>query len=165
MAEISSVKVGKDGTVTRDGDVVGSVYKTQIGTSMHSLISGQPGPVRWVAVGTDGKKLSDDLRTKREAVTLVDRVSRPMVVTVELGTDWGGNPIWLGDVTIQGHSFGVSRYPSEGHWFVYYQQNPGAVAPSLCTSPGSRPAAAIVRDDVVAALDAAKKAVVDGSEK
>lgn len=143
-------KVTREGVVTVNGKTVGSVERTRKDTSIYATIGNFDGPVKWIPKDIDGKPISDPRDTRRDAVRMVAAHAEPLTVEVTRKKD-----LWHAEVRVQGSSLGATRHDAESHWFVHFVWAAGAIIPSLSTLPGTRPARAIVRQDVIDMLNEA----------
>ena len=150
MAETTTagVKVSRDGTVTREGVVIGSVekvirdglYETQFGASY-----GSNTPV-WFPVTTDGKRLSKyGFNTRREAVSRLDGHTAPMTVShvkrenhYLSGFNNESRPFVSASIRFKGYWFSVSRYATESDWIVDAYSTPDSIMPVFSHGSGAR---------------------------
>ncbi len=137
-----AIKVGKDGTVTRDGDPIGKVERI-VPDGLHvrgMSVSFSDKPL-WQAYNAGGEKLGYEEATRKRAVSRVLKDAEPVRASdfkTERGLSRSGAECITGWVTWKGYSFGVSRYPSEGYWVVDFLSTPGSMMPQFSNGTGSR---------------------------
>lgn len=159
--------VKRDGAVVVDGKTIGRVEKEMrqglFATALGVGYSGAGTPY-WVPFDADGNKLHDGYDTRKRAVSRVESAAQPLKAEkFERKNYWpllgGGDPrpYVSGWVSMQGHSFGVSRYADEAHWVVDCYFPAGSIMPSWSNGDGSRVTSAHVLkgDAAEAATDAA----------
>lgn len=143
---MSDVKVAKDGTVTRDGDVIGKVVK-EVPDGLH--IRGQGGGLHvsfsqkplWFAHDKDGTRISEDgCDTRKAAVQAVANHAEPLTVSdVRLERELGGDRAFIhASVSWQGNHTSVSRYPHERGWVIDMLIVAGSFFPAFSNGSGTR---------------------------
>ena len=111
-------KVSKDGTVTVNGTVIGSVTKEELSLTITEQIM-RTTSVYWVPRNTDGETVANPQRTRKAAVSLLEKVTRPTSVTdIRTETSWAGEEFISAVVNYAGNTYCVSRYPFEDNWIV-----------------------------------------------
>lgn len=140
---MSDVKVSRDGTVTRDGVTIGRVEKVMrqglFATAFGASYSGGDGTPYWVPFLADGTQLDETgYDTRKRAVALVEKVSRPTEVS-GLKVERSGDVAFVSAHFVhKGHVMGVSRYAGEASWGIDFYMSPGAFMPAWSNGSGAR---------------------------
>jgi hypothetical protein len=150
---VAGTRVSRDGNVTVDGKVIGSVKKemrkglfaTAFGAS-YGIGDGTPW---WIPFNADGERLSDGFDTRKRAVSSVEKAAQPLTVTdMKVERNWNDRPVVTGWVKYRGHSFGVSRYSAESAWFVDFYMGADAIMPAWSNGTGSRPSGRVLKGEL-----------------
>lgn len=143
---MSDVKVSRDGTVTRDGKVIGSVPSRMGHGSIGAAIMGVENRKQWVPTLPDGTEISGPQDTRKRAVSILDRYTTPTGVTdIKIGSDYfTGKPFVSATLTHEGNTMGVSSYAhevtesGERLWAVDFMWTRTGIMPAWSHGEGDR---------------------------
>lgn len=145
---MSTIKVSKDGTVSNDGTVIGSVKKVDPtdplhirGEGMGTRISFSTKPM-WYAFTAEGTPLHEiGFDTRKRAVQRVENASKPLVVSDVKTETYMGDPTRTyvnASVSWEGNYASVSRYPGERAWVIDMYMSEGSFMPAFANGSGTR---------------------------
>jgi hypothetical protein len=137
------IKVGKDGTVTRDDGVIGRVMKRALEAGLYETERGvsatSGGKVQWFGFDAAGQPLNTTgLDTRKRALERVVKNAEPLIVEDMKREEGPGGTLISASVKWAGNYCGVSRYPSESAWIVDCLIVAGVFFPKWSNGTGTR---------------------------